>query len=174
MSIDPGTTNTGIAIFNVNDLTFIPSLEYAATINSEKLLSGYKHVVHTHGTRDAKILAISNAINGYFARYMPAVIVAEAPFFNPHSPQAYAALTELLTTIKLSVRNINFYARFELIDPSSVKRFMGVNGCSGDKQLMRNALMRRLTEDVSMCDEHTIDAICVGLCKIYNYNILET
>jgi hypothetical protein len=53
---------------------------------------------------------------------------------------------------------------FDTIDPSTIKKSIGVKGNSGDKELMREAV-RKITNNsvpVDIMDEHSIDSIAIG------------
>ena len=85
----------------------------------------------------------------------------------------YAALTEAMTALSAGLYTYDPSIRLATWEPSAVKLAMGVNGRSGDKELMRSAITLR--PDIVMCtpiellDEHAVDAICVGYTQFCNH-----
>ena len=169
LAIDPGTTNTGIAIIDI-DANLQLHLIFAETIDAILLSQQYKDIAYLYGIRQAKIHAIATQIKYICTLYTPDVVISEAPFYSPTRPNAFAALVETITTIRCYVRQVFPYIDFSTIDPSTVKKNMGVSGISGDKSLMLKAVkLQRLSYENSVnldsLDEHAIDAISVGLYK---------
>lgn len=101
-------------------------------------------------------------------------VASECPYMG-RFPQAYAALTECLTSIRSAVHDYDPTLVLHEIDPATVKMNVNVNGKSGDKQLMTNAVTELIKTgrilntglvNIGLLDEHAIDAIAVGYAHI--------
>ncbi len=83
-------------------------------------------------------------------------------------PNAFGALTEIMLAIRRACWRFDPILPLNVIDPSSVKKFMGVKGTSKDKSAMTRALMAKQELanpsgiPLADLDEHSIDALCVG------------
>ena len=173
LSIDPGTYHTGIAIMDLDYLGKI-NIRFVETIDSEHLSLTMGDVIHIHGDRFARILAITRQITHLMELYKPNVIVSESPYMG-RFPTAYGALMEVLAMIRLTIYQCNPSMEFLTIEPSVVKQAFNVKGTSGNKQLMYEGLLKlNLDFDTYLhwqnFDEHSIDAIAVGYahCKRLN------
>ena len=174
LSIDPGTSYTGICIADLFSDDIL-RVRFVETINAERLAKHLRDIEHIYGARYARILAIGNQLQHLLELYSPDVIVSEAPFYNPSRPQAYGALVEVVTMLKTTVCRYNSSLTFVSIDPSTVKKGVGVSGASGDKDLMKLALQKcnilyEAYLNPNSFDEHSVDAVAVafGYCKTIN------
>ena len=166
LSIDPGCSHMGTAIL---DLFLDGSImvQYAETIHTDKLIKYLKDVNYTHGGRYAKLIAINTQLKNVLTLYQPNVIVSENAFINPKRPVAFGALVEAISMVRTTVYQHNPSIPLETIDPSSIKKAVGVSGISGDKGLMQAAMLKcnLLYEpylNPHLFDEHTVDACCIG------------
>lgn len=168
MSIDPGTNCTGVSIIDyINEAPFVLMSE---TIKADKLAKKYKYVADVHGSRYARILATADRISLLLEQYNPDGIISESPYMGRFA-QSFAALTELLSAIRDRVFEYDPALALNIIDPSTVKKFMGVKGTDGDKNNMLVALHKKqllYSEYIvfDSLDEHAIDSICIGLFYI--------
>lgn len=171
LSIDPGSTKLGIAIIDVHPTEFTSTVIHATTVDAPTLLRYYEQCAATHGERVARILAMENAVFKMLRAWEPEMVVSESPFMG-RFPQAFAALTECLSSIRRAMQEYRPGRALHEIDPSSVKNAVGVSGKSSDKELMREALPKladlSFTDEVSLdeLDEHAIDAIAVGYARV--------
>lgn len=169
LSVDPGSINTGISILELDKDNNIKII-FVDTFNAKNYLKLSKDILEIHGSRFTRINGICNYFNKIIDIYKPDCIASEAPFYNPKNPGAYGALVEVVTSLKLTAFNLDNTLPFELIPPSNVKNAFGVNGGSGDKELMRLALSKlNISYELSSfdsLDEHSIDSIAVGVAKI--------
>ena len=78
--------------------------------------------------------------------------------------KAFAALTECMHSMRNAMYSQNPNRVFHTIDPSTIKKSVGVSGKSGDKELMRKAVqgIAGSMVNVDWLDEHAIDSIAVG------------
>lgn len=172
VSIDPGTNNVGLAVCEFNaDMTQMFVVD-AMTIDLQRLLLRYeKPRADVWGDRHAKLHILTGAITRYLDAWRPVVVCSESPYMG-RFPQAYAALVEAMTSLSMGLRAYDPSIRLATWEPSAVKLAMGVNGRSGDKELMRRAITLR--PDIVMCvplellDEHAVDAVCVGYTQFCN------
>ena len=173
VSIDPGTNTVGVAVseFN-NDMTKMVVVD-AMTIDLQRLLLRYEKTrAGIWGDRHAKLYILKDAIARYLDAWRPVVVCSESPYMG-RFPQVYAALTEAMTALSAGLYTYDPSIRLATWEPSAVKLAMGVNGRSGDKELMRRAITLR--PDIVMCtpiellDEHAVDAVCVGYTHFCNH-----
>ena len=122
-------------------LTDTVNVVFAETIDSAKLIKRLDYITEIHSERFAKIYAINKRIDKLLKLYTPHIVVSESPFINTRRPDAFAALVEVISAIRTTIFNHDPSVPFYTIDPSSVKRNMGVSGISGDKNLMKQALL---------------------------------
>jgi Holliday junction resolvasome RuvABC endonuclease subunit len=88
---------------------------------------------------------------------------------NLRRPQAYGALTEVVSMIRSTVIDHDWFVPFSLVDPPTVKMAVGAKGNADKDGVM--AAMKLIPEitaliDCSTLDEHSVDAIAVGYCAL--------
>lgn len=170
ISIDPGTTNIGIAIIIFNPYDFkIISIE-AFTIKADKLPSA-EWLGDLHGERVKRLHSLKKMLDKIFKENKPNSIACESPYINMRQPAAYGALVEAVCTIRNSVIEYDSYMGLNFIEPSNVKKSVNA-GWISDKNAVRDALLKIdeltsvITPSVLLLDEHSIDAVCVGYAWI--------
>jgi Holliday junction resolvasome RuvABC endonuclease subunit len=176
LSLDPGTNFTGVALLEL-DKDGVIAVILAETINANTECKHYKDVEYIHGLRYAKIIAIETRLKELLSLFNPQLVISESPYFNPTRPQAFSALVEVLSMFRSAVYRFNPSIVFETIDPSSIKNSLSVKGNSGDKLLMKQALINTgliyyNNLDVNGFDEHTVDAVAVGYARCIELNNL--
>lgn len=174
LACDPGSSYTGIAILDLySDGTIrVPFVE---TIDATYLIKRTQDVVFKYGEKYARILAIITQIENILNIYNPEIVSIEAPFYNPKRPRAYGVLCEVVSVIKYTIYRFSQVIPFYEIDPSSIKKSIGVSGTSGDKALMLENLTKiglLYEEHLSYWsfDEHSIDALAVGYTTCVRLN----
>jgi len=168
ISIDPGSNNTGFSVIDFDPSTGWKDIIFSETINQKDSTANQKALIEIYGERPIRIKQVTKFLGELIDTYEPDVVVSEAPFMG-RFPAAFRALAELVFAFKALV--IERYSPLEFVDvdPPSVKKAMGVNGKSSDKDDMTNALISRddlsYAEDINVTalDEHAVDSICVGL-----------
>lgn len=165
LSIDPGTYCTGVSILHVQDKNI--TLLYATTIHAEKLAKEVPYIEEMTDARFARNHCTKEQIIKICMLYPIDAIACESPYMGKFA-QSFAALTELISGIRMAIFTHFPITPLYSIDPASVKKFLGVSGKSGDKELMRKALEKQslLYENsitLDALDEHAIDAIAIGL-----------
>ena len=178
MSIDPGTDTLGVSVLDLNLETLQTTLAEVHTFRGSQLQRGYPTIGDRHGDRIARLYGHEENLAGYMNLTRPDSIITEGPYLG-RFPQAYAALVECVSAIRRAVIRYDYFAPLHVIDPSSVKKHMGVKGTSGDKGAMTRALcdlmyvenpkiLNPSLIDIHQLDEHAIDSTCVGwyhVCK---------
>ncbi len=168
MGIDPGTQCTGISIIDFEKDK--KEICFVETIHAEKLAKNLSFIEEIHGSRYVRIQATADQVQKLMIHYRPNLVISESPYMGKFA-NSFAALTQLISEIRSRVFRFDNSICFQMIDPATVKKFMGVSGKSGDKDLMQAALIKRQllyseTIDLSMLDEHSIDSICIALYGI--------
>ena len=184
-SLDPGTTNLGLAC-NTYDLRTKAILNvWAHTLNSDKLPHMSEFDVENHTERAERIYRLAVCTLKYMELFRPHVLACEAPFFNKLRPGAYAALLECITTLRLVINKAYPEIPFVLIEPSLVKKCIGANLIAKKdnvKDQVKEAVLsninltsvmnldNRLYSSPDKLDEHSIDAIAVGYSYLKLYH----
>lgn len=167
VSTDPGTNTLGVAVLQIRDGKLY--VEHAATFLIGKLATAYPIIIEYHGEKIAKLHAITECITTLLRAWQPTWIASEGPYLG-RFPRAFAALVECVDAIRRAVISYDSFTGLSVTDPATVKKSVGVNGKSGDKELMRAAIAAHpllvFTDAVNIdaLDEHSIDAIAVGVC----------
>lgn len=169
VSIDPGTTTLGVAVSEFSEDLNRMIVVDATTIRADILAKRYyPDMIKRHGDRNARLIALRDALRRYFDTWLPTVICSESAYLG-RSPQAYAALIEAVSAVRYACELHDPSIRLDLIPPSEVKVGVGVNGRSGDKSLIRDALEciddLWIQVEMLLLDEHAIDAIAVGYAR---------
>lgn len=174
LSIDPGTNSLGLTINAVNFATKEKKIVHSYTAHIDKLaqLLYGDSLVLTQGLRFAKMQVCRDVIFKMACEWEIQAVVSESPYMG-RFPQAFSALVECIQAMHLGIMDYNSLMPFNLIDPATVKKAMGVKGNSGDKNAMRNAVANILPAefDINYFDEHAIDSMGVGHA-FYIANIL--
>lgn len=176
LSIDPGTTNTGIAVLDIDDQDHIHLL-FVTTVDGSQYLNQYRDVEYIHGTRYARLYAINKQLLEIIQTYQPDIVGSEAPFYNPRNPGAYGALVEAITLYRTTVFNNCPSMGFLTVAPSIAKQALKVKGTSSNKSDMTQGLLKSKLSyepsiNVSLLDEHSVDAIAVGIVICEDINLV--
>ena len=167
MSLDPGTRTLGICIWELNLRTHERRVILSHTLNTDKMIARHPLIVENHGEKAAKLLAIEEELFWFMCEWEVHELATEGPYFR-RMVTAFRALVECIGAIRAALLRYNPYMELHIFDPSSVKNAVGVSGKSGDKDLMRAAVIERFGHlmadevDLLTADEHSIDAIAVG------------
>jgi Holliday junction resolvasome RuvABC endonuclease subunit len=173
IALDPGSDTLGFAAFDVDSETFEIKRSIAFTITASKLVNDESWIATRFSYRTARIYKLKELLLNYYAALNPSFVACESPFFNPRRPGAFEPLVEVKAAIRDSVIEHNPWVNLTFIDPSSIKKSVGAPG-NADKAVMKKAvsLLTDLNYDGEIkiidLDEHSIDALAVGYCKIKN------
>ena len=170
VSIDPGSDTLGLAHFDYDFNTRLLSLVEVETLQGHRNAKIDPEFAETHGNRIARLRSHRRVLERYFTRVKPHKVISEAPFMGQHAA-AYAALVECIAYIRFALEYYDDTVPLVLIDPPTVKNGVGAPG-NADKDRMRQAVLEASKHppfinpsriDLTVLDEHSIDAIAVGL-----------
>lgn len=174
LAIDPGTSMLGISVLECDFATQAITLIYATTIDADRACRTYALTQSIHGYRFARLHALKESLLYIMQDFGIHGVVSECPYMG-RFPQAFAALTECLSSIRMAVQLYDELLPLHEIDPATVKMNVNVSGKSGDKELMRRAVSELVASGricnygsvaVLQLDEHAIDAMAVGYAHL--------
>ena len=164
LSIDPGSNNMGITIQGFENpgdpLTYL----HCTSTNLKSLAYAlHRDVIVNYSEKQAKLLCVREVVYKFLATWHPCNVVCESPYMSKF-PAAYGALMECLGQVRSACLEYNPHMPFSMIDPSTVKKAVGVPGNTGDKNLMRTAVGNLVGDQFNLdfCDEHAVDSVAVG------------
>jgi Holliday junction resolvasome RuvABC endonuclease subunit len=176
-SLDPGTTNLGLANITYDLKTKSILSVWAHTLNSDKLPHFDEFDLENHTDRAERIYRLAMGAVKFMDLFSPHILVCEAPFFNRLRPGAYSALVECITTIRMCVNQVRPDIPFNMIEPTLIKKIVGANKVAKKdniKDQVKEAVLSNLAISSTLnldnrlyktgqdLDEHSIDAIAIG------------
>ncbi len=173
LGIDPGTNKLGVSVLDVCLATNAISLRFSQTFDGHVMSRDYRYVSRVHGDKVARLEAHRENLYILLTHWQPHEVVSEAPYLG-RFPAAYAALVECLTAVRHALSAYDWNMPLLTVDPPTAKNAVGVNGKSGDKDLMAAAVHRLVDLGfllnpegivLSSLDEHSIDSIAVGYVR---------
>ncbi len=171
LGIDPGLTQCGISIFNIDD-SALSSID-ALTIESAKVSIQPDLCLDYHTERQIKMNKLCAAYRQILIQTRPVLVCCESPFYNPRMPAAFGSLTETVTALRLETNHYSPNVSFITYAPQEVKQSFKRSGKVG-KDVMKDALTndpflrQRLLPPFESLDEHAIDSIAVGYTMYLN------
>lgn len=170
IAIDPGTNKCGFSVLSLNLETKELKVLTAYTVSGNAFITQNKMYAQLHGDKAAKLKGYQQHIKELCDRVDPYMVGSEAPYMGRFAA-AFGALKEMTTVLRLGAAKHDWTMPFLFIEPTPVKKFMGVQGKKdmGNKDAMTRQLRTRTDlgwpEDLTIddLDEHSIDATCVGL-----------
>lgn len=167
MGIDPGS-NTGVTIAYADINTHLCTILDSYTINIDSMM---------RNVPDTKLLTTSKRylIDQYLSdnlitamrRYDVEHVIYEAAYSRV-SLLAYESLLYYGDVIRKSVNRYNWDVLSESVPPSVVKKNVGVSGNTGDKTLVKNAVLSHpciiIPDNINTntLTEHAIDSIAIA------------
>lgn len=174
MSIDPGTDTLGVAIIDINLLTRAVSLIHVTTLFGGKRAKQFPDIMEIFGERHSRLYSLKDEIYDILITTNPNCIISESSYMGKFAA-AFEAGVESLWAIRDAVGAYDPGMCLETIDPSSVKKSVGLLGKSekgGNKDGVRTCvlslskLINLSGKNLADLDSHSIDAIAVGCYKI--------
>jgi Holliday junction resolvasome RuvABC endonuclease subunit len=170
VGIDPGTENLGVGLvwFNIDNYDIV---KCASNTYRGSRLAGSDWSEAIHGARYRRIEALMWNLSILFNREKPIVIGSESAFINVRRPQAYGALTEVVTAIRHTVQSYDLFRPLYMVPPSTVKNAIGCKG-NADKEAVKNSVLKieKLTStcesEIALMDEHSVDALAVAYAML--------
>lgn len=174
IGLDPGTSTLGFAVLTIDISTLKIVSSTATTFVGDKLHSVKAWTRDTHGDRTARIQAHGINLRSLFNTYKPLLVASESPFYSQRRPQAFGALTEVITEIRNAILDVDPWRCLFLVDPPTVKKAVGAPG-NAQKEIVKEKLL--LLADLNYngfrplneLDEHSIDALAVAYCQYKLY-----
>ncbi len=177
IGFDPGLTNTGMAVIDV-DLTSrqVKTIE-AITIRVDQLPNMTGLDPEYFGERLIKLYKLKQIVEYHVQRIQPHSVASESPFYNRLRPMAYGALLETLTYIHAGVIACNPNIFFKTIEPLLAKKAIGAGMMKGKvdvRYCIENNpdIMSVLQSDIDTLDEHALDAIAVSVAFLRTTGVL--
>lgn len=167
MGIDPGSRTLGISILTCFPYEQKLQLDEAWTLNTEKVIQLKRFRVARVGENQVRMEAIEEEILMALQNFYPDAVVMETPYLG-RLPQSFFVLTQVMVAIGRAVDAYSAAMFLNKIDPSTVKKTIGVPGTSSDKGLVRKAVeglanLENLSgRPLKSLSEHAIDATAVG------------
>lgn len=143
VAIDPGTINCGAAVLKFDLVTMEIVSTDAFTLIGEKLHKDNIWMAEAHGERLSRVHFIINRLVELFEKERPFDVVSESPFFSRRRPQAFASLTEFVTSLRWALMRYDAWMTLTTIDPPSVKIAVGAE-VQGGKESVRQAILKML------------------------------
>lgn len=171
MSIDPGA-NLGISISRVDVNNKQMVVVMSTTVYIDKLLRNLPEIEQLVFSRQT---LIDKHVGRLLLAYMELFHVDHVIYESAYSSVSITAYTSLLMYGKLIDKVAMQYDPFisvESVAPSAVKRCIGVKGNSGDKTLVRQAVLSHPdiafdhAVDIDGLSEHAFDSIAMGYYAI--------
>jgi Holliday junction resolvasome RuvABC endonuclease subunit len=175
ISIDPGSDTLGVAVLAYDLEDEILSLVEVQTLQGHRNARIDPDYAKLHGDRVGRLKSHYRILSKLFLRTQPHVVVSEGPFMARHAA-AYAALVEAITYIRFALEEYRTDLRLDVIDPPTVKMGVGAAG-NADKDTVRKCILSLdfLANpngiNLETLDEHSIDAIAVGITRLKNYGV---
>lgn len=172
MGVDPGTTTMGVSFLTWDMVSRYFIVEDAFTITAKPNDPHYESISEIHGNRMARIKAHEETILRLLTDNRPAAVISESPFMG-RFPQSYMALVECVLCIRNGVLAYDRHMPLYSVDPTTAKQSAGMKVTrKSDKEDVRIALRSRTDlrwgVDLESLDEHSVDAVAVGLHYLLN------
>lgn len=174
LAIDPGTDTMGVVLLDVDLQYLTVKLTYAETFRGDKMSRRYGDYAETYGDRAAKLYAHEQRLLSFVQAARPHCIISESPYMG-RFPTAFQALVECLTMLQRVTYQYDPSLPLETVDPPTAKKAVGAPGKmkrGEDKKapvrmgVLGLNLHNATGKDLSLLDEHSIDAIAVGYSKV--------
>jgi Holliday junction resolvasome RuvABC endonuclease subunit len=173
IAIDPGTSNMGLCVHEFHCVT-LETFKITAWTQAVKDRNLREWGLMINSPRREKISFLAECLQVELQQYNPVAVISEAPFFNPKSPDAFQALSQLIERLLVTTQQHRMLTPFYVIEPRSVKKiFSGVGNVDKDGMLSalktKPALLAKLSVPLSSLDEHSVDAIAISEYLMHQY-----
>lgn len=164
-AIDPGTTCLGVAVLDWEWGTDKPRVVWATTLiaKDERHSNSFAEL---RGKRDWRVHQIREQLVRVLQLCEPYIIITETPFMQRGKLSAFESGVELQYMIRDVVWELYPSKFVHGINPITVKNYVGVQAKGTTKDHMAAAVKKMYNDytdiDLSLLDEHAIDAIAVG------------
>lgn len=167
IAIDPGSRTLGLAVleYNFDDNTL--TVLFTRCLNVDEGMTHLQYMTDLVGTRRARLYLIHRFLTEQIREWCPGFVIMETPYMGSFA-QVFKVLVEIEKTIEAIITDFGNGISLFKIDPSTVKKTIGVSGKSGDKSLILAAvkalsnLVLKAGIVLDEITEHEVDAIAVG------------
>lgn len=169
--LDPGTDTLGAGVLGLNLYSYETTVYEALTFRASNRIDPYSTNAQFSGLRYARLQAHSESLYSLLCRVNPHAVISEAPFLGRFA-QSFEALVECMAMIRQTVARWNPAVPLETVDPPSAKKAVGAVISGPDKKesvrlaVLRYPLLRGPGVYLEALDEHSTDALAVGLYKV--------
>lgn len=172
LAIDPGSTTLGVSVIDIDFASRQIVIPYVKTHQASNTQQGYQLFTQIHGNRTSRIHQHGEHIAWLLNTFGADFVACESPFAARGRINAFQALVECVTTVRNVLLDFSPYIPFEVVDPTSVKKHLGIKlgrGASEERKnklLVQQAILNRpdvTILDPQYIDEHCMDATGVGL-----------
>lgn len=167
LCIDPGTDTLGVGVLGLDLSDMSLHVHEAWTVHASSRVDPLS-IDCFHGNRQARLKALGQTLGAVLERVRPHAVISEAPFLG-RFPQSFEALVQCVNMIRQTVYNYDPALFLQTIDPPSAKKAVGAVVSGPDKkESVRQAILRLPLYcypgvNLEYLDEHTIDALAVGI-----------
>ena len=179
IGIDPGTHRLGFSLLTFNLVNYDITLLMSETIKLEKDSLYNPFIEEVHGARYARLQGLKKRLLLLLKDYQPHSVICEGSFSGKFA-EAFQCGIECQLTIRETLMEYDLTLPLELVDAPTVKKTVGVNGKSHDKEDIRVAI-KALSDlnnpnkvNYNLLDSHALDAIAVGYYKTQSLLTLMT
>lgn len=167
LSIDPGTATMGITLWEWDVGSKLYRIVDCFTFEAKDNDPLYDSTGETHGKRIARLIHLGDLLLNVLREFKPHAVICESPFLG-RFPQAFAGLIECIVTIRNALFRYDPFLPLYQVDPPSAKKATGMTFTKkSTKEDVKTALQKRTDlvwdVDIDELDEHSIDAVAVGL-----------
>lgn len=170
VGFDPGSTTLGIAAIEFDCQSLAITGVQASTYHGERLPSQNSWGV-LHGDRHQRIWAHRDNAARVLRLVRPHGVACEAPYYSKRSPNAFGPLMEVVEMLRGVTADYDDWLEFTLLESTVAKKAVGakIDRKAKDKKTPVKLACLALPElnlpggqDLSECDEHSIDALAVA------------
>lgn len=173
LSIDPGTTTTGMAFFELDLTNLHVQLVDALTIKANTTKGKYRHLSLIQNDRLARITFIADVFQQYLIQFQPMMVITETAHMGKYT-DAFEGLIHCISVLEYVLMHYSSSIPLEGVDATSVKKNLNAI-LRGEES--KNSVREKILElyqnrhfttfvDIYSLDEHAIDAVAVGWFKI--------
>lgn len=165
----------GTSVVELHTRTFAIRVLDAQTFvarRSMRYFGGYQAIEEMHGDRHARLMTHADAIARHLRHWYPHCIACESPFMGSRA-QAFEALTECVNVLRLTAFRHDPTVSFTMITLPQAKKTVGASFKGAEKNDVRLGILALMQQGnisyeanipFERLDEHSVDALAVGLC----------
>lgn len=171
VGIDPGTTKPGLCLLYYDVVSKRIVKVVSRVLSLEKYTRNTPYLNY-QTDRFLRLKAFDNIIRDVLRTERPIRVGSEVPFINIKRPGAVIPLAECLSITENAVYDHDPYMTLDRIEPSLVKKAVGVKGNSGDKHAMTEAIAKipqladNILGNLFRLDNNAVDSTAVAFATL--------